>query len=243
MTIFNRFLRAFGRPVIEPGKSGFLSWSKGCAGGALVLALLVQVAVPAVRAQSSQHDVPPTSQAQTSCELHVWPSAMTHTTYTGWFHGGAVDGKQRGMKGYPEMYADALDTPQQVRLLSQIDWRTQTGDPNLHFVVHQSPTGSDEDRKRTSRLVADAGPCYRELIITSSIVEAEALSSQSVRVVALRKKFDGAGAPPVNFATMSMAVVQIPDKAGADYDGRMRTAVQSAFLAAVNKFVIMQSFH
>jgi|GEM_PF-1691254 len=218
-------------------------------GAALVLSLFGARAAgapasgaPAV-ALAVQTDSPPASQGQSPCEWHVWPAAVTHTTYYGWAHGGAVDGNQRGIKGYPDMKPDALDAQGQARLLSQIDWHAQTSDPNLRVVIHQIPTGSDDDRKRTSRLLTDTAPCYRELIITGSVVEANVLSSNSVRIVALRKKFDGANASPVNFATMSMVVFQVPEKNGADFDARMRSAVQDAYLAAVNKFIVMQSFH
>jgi hypothetical protein len=90
-----------------------------------------------------------------------------------------------------------------------------------------------------------APPCYRELIITSSIIESEVFSKQSVRILALRKRFDGAGAAPVNFSSMSEAAIQVSDqdKAAPDAGARMDAAVQAAFVAAVDKFAVMQSFH
>jgi hypothetical protein len=59
----------------------------------------------------------------------------------------------------------------------------------------------------------------------------------------LRKKFDGTGALPVNFSSMSMAKIEVPEKSAPDFDEKMHDAVHKAFLVAVNKFVIMQSFH
>jgi len=141
------------------------------------------------------------------------------------------------------MYAEALGTPQQASLLSQVDWQKQSSDPNLRVVVHLSTTGTDDDRTRTTRLVAGGGACYRELIITSLVVESAAMSSQSVRVMAIRKRFDGADAVSVNFSSMAMANVPIPEKTGPDFDDRMRAAVQGAFQAAIVKFMKIQNNH
>jgi len=142
------------------------------------------------------------------CELHIWPAATTHTTFQGWVRAGAVDGARRGMNGYPDLHANALDTGQQVRLLTTIDWRGAFHDPSLVVVVHPAPTGSADDRSRTSRLVAEgSSPCYRELIIASSIVESEVFSKPSVRILALRKRFDGAGSAPANFSSMSESAI------------------------------------
>ncbi|MBU6266671.1 MAG: hypothetical protein KGN34_03960 [Sphingomonadales bacterium] len=175
------------------------------------------------------------------CALHVWPAATTHTTFQGWTHAGAVDGARRGIKGYPDLHAEALDTAQQVRLLTTIDWRGLTGDPALAVTVHAAPTGSDDDRGRAARLVADSPACYREIIVTSSLVEAAAFSSRSIRILVLRKTFEGAGAP-ANFSSMAQAVIALPEKA-ADDDPRIPAAMQDAFLVAARKFAVMQSFH
>lgn len=181
-----------------------------------------------------------------ACELQIWPAATTHTTFQGWIRAGAVDGARRGVKGYPDLHANALDTAQQARLLGAIDWHRAFNDPSLVVVVHAAPTGSADDRSRTSRLVAEgSSPCYRELIITSSIVESEVFSKQSVRILALRKRFDGAGSAPANFSSMSESAILFSDqdKAAADASARMDAAVEAAFVVAVNKFAVMQSFH
>lgn len=186
------------------------------------------------------------AQSPAPCELHIWPAAATHTTFQGWVRAGAVDGAQRGKKGYPDLHASALDTGQQVRLLATVDWRGAFNDPTLVVVVHPRPTGSDDDRSRTSRLVTEgSSACYRELIIVSSIVESEVFSSRSVRILALRKRFDGAGSAPVNFSSMSEAVIPFTDadKTAADSSTRMDAAVQAAFVLAASKFANMQSFH
>jgi hypothetical protein len=233
-----------GGLMIRTGFSGLVrSWPVAPLFFVAILIPGAAGAVPNSIAQATQIVPSPDLPSHPHCELHVWPAETTHTTFLGWVHGGAVDGNRRGIKGYPNLYADALDTPQQVRLLSQIDWPAQTGDPGVHVTIHQVPTGSDDDRTRTSRLIADAGSCYREIIITASLVEAETFSSQSVRVVVLRKRFDGVGVSPVNFSTMSMAKIEVPEKNVPEFDEKMGDAVRNAFLAAFKKVIIIQSFH
>lgn len=207
--------------------------------------------IPAVTPAAGQTPPPPPAsasagQAPASCELHVWPAATTHTTFQGWVRAGAVDGARRGVKGYPDLHANALDAREQARLLAGVDWRGAFNDPALVVIVHDAPSGSDDDRSRASRLVAAGSPaCYREVIIASSIIESEVFSRLSVRVLALRKRFDGQGAAPVNFSSMSEAAIAISDadKAAPDAGGRMDAAVRAAFVSAVGKFAVMQSFH
>ena len=210
------------------------------------LLVAITTAVSAV-AQTPPAQSPSTTAAPSpaTCELHIWPAVTTHTTFQGWVRTGAVDGARRGVKGYPDLHANALDTGQQARLLATIDWLGAIGDPSVVVVIHATPTGSDDDRSRTTRLVAEGSPCYREMIIASSIVESEVFSNLSVRILALRKRFDGAGSAPANFSSMSQAAVLFSDtdKAAGDASARMDAAVQAAFVAAVNKFAVMQSFH
>jgi len=61
--------------------------------------------------------------------------------------------------------------------------------------------------------------------------------------MAIRKRFDGADAVSVNFSSMAMANVPIPEKTGPDFDDRMRAAVQGAFQAAIVKFMKIQNNH
>jgi len=194
----------------------------------------------------AQTPAAPAAISPAPCELHIWPAATTHTTFQGWLQAGAIDGARRGMRGYPDLHSDALDTANQVRLLNKIDWRGAFSDPALVVVVHTGPPGPADDRARTSRLVSDsASPCYREVIIASSFVESEVFSKQSVRILGLRKRFDGTASAPANFSSMSEAPILYSDddKAAADASARLDEAVRAAFVVAVNKFAVMQSFH
>lgn len=175
------------------------------------------------------------------CALHIWPAATTHTTFQGWWQAGAVDGARRGIKGYPDMRADAIDAKQQALILKDIDWRAAMADPALDVVVHDAPSPGEDERGRTTRLVASTPACYSELIVTSSIVEVATFSTRSVRVQALRKTFKG-DATPVNFASMSKAVIDLPEQIKPG-DPLIDAATRRAFAEAMSKFAVMQSFH
>ena len=212
---------------------------RACAVAAVLMAAAPQPA--GAQASTVTTETPVPSPAPAPCALHIWPAATTHTTFQGWTRAGAVDGAQRGIKGYPDLRAVAIDTAQQVQILSALDWREISGDPTLVVVVHPQPTGSDDDRSRTTRLIADGPACYRELIITSSLVESAVFSTRSVRILVLRKTFDGA-APPTNFSTMTKSVITLPEKVQPG-DPQIDIATRAAFADAAHKFAVAQSFH
>lgn len=72
---------------------------------ALAATAVQPIAVPSASAQTA-----PVAGAPNGCVLHVWPGADAKSSYAGWFHGGAVNGDKRGIKGYPDMHATALGT-------------------------------------------------------------------------------------------------------------------------------------
>jgi len=153
-----------------------------------------------------------------------------------------VDGDKRGIKGYPDMFTDAIDMLHQVTLLNTIDWRGLMGASTLQFTVHDKVTGSDDDRTRITRATPSASPCYREIIVKTSVIEAAAFSSRSLRIVAISKNFEG-GNTPKTFSTMTVEPLVLPEKSAPDFDKKMYDEVQRAFVAAMRKFMIAQSFH
>ncbi len=181
--------------------------------------------------------------ATSLCELHVWPASSAHSSYSGWFHGGAIDGDKRGIKGYPNMYADELDMQHQIDAFRQIDWKTWSDIPNLVITIHENVTGSDDDRLRKTKLVPNSSACYRELIISSVLIEAATFSSRSVRLIALMKKFGSTGNDTSTFMSMTRVDVAIPDKSNTSFEKSIRNNVKEAFMATVNKFMVAQSFH
>lgn len=213
----------------------------------LTVGLWGGLALASYAAAQTPHEPAPSagSALAANCVLHIWPADGAHTTFQGWIRAGAVDGARRGVKGYPDFHASALDTPEQAHLLESIDWRAALHDPTLAVKVHDTPTGASDDRTRKARLIADSPPCYREVVVTSAIVESEVFSALSVRILAVRKRFDAADSTPASFSSMSVAPVGFSDadKAAPDAEARFDAAVRAAYVQAAKQFGIMQLFH
>jgi hypothetical protein len=156
----------------------------------------------------------------------------------GWFHGGAVDGDRRGIKGYPVMHAELLSTAIQEQLLKAIDWPQLLATPGLSVTVHEQPPEPEDDQSRTSPLITDRPACYEELIVHSVLVERAALSASTVRVMVIAKKWRGQDAQPRTYTIMTDQRVDI---ANAD-KGAVETSLKSGFVASIEKVLKSNSF-
>jgi hypothetical protein len=189
---------------------------------------------------SSQQDVPLTTApavaapATNACVLHVWPSADAQSSYTGWFHGGAVDGDKRGIKGYPALHADVLTTGVQRQLLSAIDWRELLGRSNLTVVVHDQPPPAADDQGRTTAIVQDHPGCYQELLVHSVLVERAVFSKTTVRLMVISKDWRGSSSEPSTYSAM----VDAPVDLAADAD----TSLKGGFVESVRKILMTKYF-
>lgn len=67
---------------------------------------------------------------ETGCELHVWPGSGLNSIYSGWFHGGIVNGAVTGRDGYPVVPTEPIDTPDQVELLAKAAPQNLLGRPD-----------------------------------------------------------------------------------------------------------------
>lgn len=185
---------------------------------------------------------PVTTQAPTApdqrCVLHVWPGPNARSSYTGWFHGGAVDGDRRGIAGYPNMHGAALDTAAQRRLLGSIDWAKLLDTPASAVVLHDSPPEPQDQLARAVPLMAGAPACYDELIIHSVFVEGAALSSKSVRLLLIAKRWRAQQEAPLTYSTMTVAKA---DFNAAD-DAAIDASLRAGFVAAINQFLGKRHF-
>ena len=162
------------------------------------------------------------------CVLHVWPGSDARSSYTGWFHGGAVDGDKRGIKGYPRMYSDVLSTAAQRELLQDVDWAERRTTPGLNVVVHDSPPPPDDHLGRTTALIAGHPDCYDELLIHSVFVEGAAFSSKTVRLMVYAKRWRGVGGMPATYSAMSIEKVVLTDKDPAVIEKSLKDGFTSA---------------
>ena len=173
-----------------------------------------------------------------ACVLHVWPAGDARSSYRGWFHGGAVDGDKRGIKGYPAMHSDVLTTAVQHQLLEKIDWSGLLATQNLSVVVHDRPPPSDDDQARIAPLTADRPDCYGELIVHSVLVERAVFSATTVRLMIIAKKWRGRTGQPSTFSVMSNEKVKLDSQ---DME-TLETSMKNGFAASVAKTLSNQYF-
>lgn len=171
------------------------------------------------------------ADAPSGCVLHVWPGADAKSSYAGWFHGGAVNGDKRGIKGYPNMRASVLATGVQRDLLNRVDWSGQLAVPGLAVVVHEQPPEAQDDLARATPLVADRPACYAEVLIHSVLVESEVFSANTVRVMLVFKLWKASAVRPWTYTTMDTEKVRL-DRDAPDL---AETSLKDGFAAAVSK--------
>ena len=182
----------------------------------------------------------PTSSETVSdvhCVLHVWPARDARSSYTGWFHGGAVDGDKRGIKGYPDMHGAALNSAAQRELLARIDWAERRRLPGLAVVVHDAPPPSSDDIGRTTALLADRPGCYDEVLVHSVFIEGATFSSKSVRLMMIAKRWRGS-ARPDTYSAMSVEKVVLTDKDPAVIE----KSLKDGFASAIHQYLRDEHF-
>jgi hypothetical protein len=156
----------------------------------------------------------------------------------GWFHGGAVDGDRRGIKGYPALHGDVLSTGVQQQLLTGLNWPDLLNRRGLSVIVHEQPPEAQDDLSRTMPLVADRPACYLELLVHSVLVERAAFSSTSVRVMVIGKTWAAPDSPPKTYSAMANASVDLssPDA------GVIEGALKNGFVASIRKTLTSSYF-
>ncbi|HEV2595757.1 MAG TPA: hypothetical protein VGU01_11200 [Sphingomicrobium sp.] len=177
------------------------------------------------------------SQAQ-DCVLHVWPGSDAHSSYSGWFHGGAVDGDKRGIRGYPAMHADVLNTAAQRALLAKIDWAELRAMPGLKIVIHDAPPPPQDDLARDVPLIGNHVGCYDELLVHSVLVERATFSSRSVRVMMIAKRWRSPDWRAATYGAMSVDTVDL----GAGDVSATQAALEAGFTSAIHKFIRDEHF-
>ena len=176
----------------------------------------------------------PAQQGGEGCVLHVWPSGDAQSSYSGWFHGGAVNGDKRGIKGYPAMHSEVLTTSVQRQLLASVNWSELLARPSLTVVVHDEPPPAQDDQGRTTALMPDHPACYQELLLHSVLVESAAFSNSTVRLMIISKDWRGASAQPSTYSAMVNAPVDLRTDPDA--------SLKNGFVESVRKVLISKYF-
>ncbi len=162
-----------------------------------VIAGFVLMVAPGIA--GARNDIDPS--ATLACELHVWPADAVRSTYSGWFHGGIIDGAVQGRDGYTKL-PDSILTPEaQLRTLSQLDLADVMQLPSYTVVLHETPLPSRLIRATKGRLLTETPACYAELIADDVFFQEDIVDGRFLKAIFRFRQFDGGDAPSRSFGT------------------------------------------
>ncbi len=172
-----------------------------------------------------------------ACELHVWPADAVRSTYSGWFHGGIVDGAVQGRDGYKKL-PDSILTPEaQLRTLGELDLPATLKLTGYRVVLHDQPLPSSVIRATKGRLIADAAaPCYAELVTDDVFFQQDLIDGRFIKAIFRFRQFDGGDAPTRSFGTyVQYRLTQFPPAEPEQLDAALEE-FRKAYGEAVKEF-------
>jgi len=177
---------------------------------AVLIAVAAFAGAHGAAAQDEAPAAPPPAQASV-CELHVWPGSPVRSTYSGWFHGGIVDGAVQGRDGYKKL-PDSILTPEaQLRTLGEIDLPATLRLTGYRVVMHDQPLPSRTIRTTTGRLIAGAAPCYAELVTDDVFFQQDLIDGRFIKAIFRFRQFDGSETPTRTFGSyVQYRLMQFP---------------------------------
>jgi hypothetical protein len=160
--------------------------------------LAVAAALLGIQAIGAAPDAPTSDE---SCELHVWPGSPLGSVYSGWAHGGIVNGAVDGRAGYPKVPADPLDTKSQAALLAAADLPHLLGLGSYTLVMHDTALPSRTLRATPGRLAPSSSPCYAELAVDDVTLRQDIVNGSWLMVLFRYRAFDGGDQRDARFAS------------------------------------------
>lgn len=202
--------------------------------------LMVAVVGPtalSASAVAAQDNADSPATAVTGCELHVWPADAVRSTYSGWFHGGIVDGAVQGRDGYKKLPDSILTPESQLRTLGEQDLPAVLGLPGYAVVLHDQPLPSRVIRAATGPLQSGASPCYAELVTDDVFFQQDLIDGRFLKAIFRFRQFDGGStAPTRSFGTyMQERLTQFPPAEPEQLDAALEE-FRRAYAAAVQNF-------
>ncbi len=164
-------------------------------------ALALWSALPVAAQEAPQGEAPATALTTSACELHVWPADAVRSTYSGWFHGGIVDGAVTGRDGYKRLPESILTPEGQLRTLGEIDLPAALGLPGYAVVLHDQPLPSRAIRAATGRLLPGSSPCYAELVTDDVFFQEHILDGRHLKAIFRFRQFAEGDTPTRTFGS------------------------------------------
>ena len=141
-------------------------------------------------------DAPAVPAGDRSCELHVWPGSPVRSTYSGWFHGGIVDGAVQGRDGYKKLPDSILSPETQIATLREVDPAEVLRLNGYTTIYHDQPLPSRAIRAATGRIIADTPACYAEFITDDVFFQQDIVDGRFIKAIFRFRQFDGSAEPP-----------------------------------------------
>ena len=147
----------------------------------------------------ARNDIDPS--ATLACELHVWPADAVRSTYSGWFHGGIIDGAVQGRDGYTKLPDSILTPKTQLRTLDELGLADAMQLPGYAVVLHEDPLPSRVIRAAKGRILPEAPTCYAELVTDDVFFQEDIVDGRFLKAIFRFRQFDGGDAPSRSFGT------------------------------------------
>jgi hypothetical protein len=188
-------------------------------------------------AATAQDSAEVPAEGAPGCELHVWPADAVRSTYSGWFHGGIVDGAVQGRDGYRKLPDSILSPEGQLRTLGEQDLPASLGLTAYSVVLHDQPLPSRVIRATKGRLLTDSPPCYAELVTDDVFYQEDIISGRFLKAIFRFRQFDGGSdAPTRSFGTyIQQKLLQFPPSEPDQLDAALEE-FRLAFGLAVREF-------
>lgn len=175
--------------------------------------------------------------ASAQCELHVWPSAGMRSVYSGWFHGGIVDGAVKGRDGYKPIPADPMEPPTQLSWLNKQNLPTLLNLPDHRLITHDTPLESRAIRGQAGRLTSSTSPCYAEFVIDSVFFQEDVVTGGRIKTLFRYRNFATANAPGQTFGSWTQTPLKIfPPKEAKNNEAAL-AELEAAYGANIVAFV------
>ncbi|WP_353205380.1 hypothetical protein, partial [Sphingomonas sp.] len=135
------------------------------------------------------------------CELHVWPGSGLSSIYSGWFHGGIVNGAVTGRDGYPVVPSGPIGTANQVELLKSGQPNVVLGQADSRVVFHDTALPSRTIRTAATRIDPSTAPCYAEFIVDDVFFQQDIVDGSFLKILFRYREFGTDTAPRKVFGT------------------------------------------
>ena len=131
----------------------------------------------------------------------MWPGSGLNSVYSGWFHGGIVNGAVNGRDGYPVIPSEPIDSANQVALLKKSDLSVVLKQPAARIIFHDAPLPSRTIRTTATRIEATAVPCYAEFIVDDVFFQQDLVDGSFLKILFRYRQFGADAAPEKVFGT------------------------------------------